>query len=149
MISTSSHRSRPIRILVAEDNEEDVFVIREAFQDAHVVCHLDVVRDGAQAVEFLSPSGITPTAAQRPDIVLMDINMPVKNGLEALQEIRALRSTASIPVIIFTTSRSPDDIDLAYRLGASSYIVKPSGFESLQAIARSICEYWGRIVELP
>lgn len=137
-----------LRILLAEDNEEDVFIFKEAFADSPYRCDIQVVRDGAQAVACLRRE--PPYAeALRPDIVVLDINMPVKNGLDALRDIRSDRAISALPVIIFTTSASADDVMLAYRYGASSYIVKPTNYESMQEIVASICMYWGNVVRLP
>lgn len=148
MNRSSERAASVLRILVAEDNEEDVFIFREAFSDSPFRCDIQVVRDGAQVLTALRREAPYETAA-RPDIVVLDINMPVKNGLEALRDIRSDRSLAALPVIIFTTSASVDDVMLAYRFGASSYIVKPTNYESMQEIVSSMCLYWGTIVRLP
>lgn len=112
---------RPIEILLVEDNEPDIILTQEAFEEARVANHLHVARDGVEALDFLYRRG--PFEGKpRPDVVLLDINMPRKNGLEVLEEIKADPDLRAIPVIVLTTSQADEDILRSYQSHASSYI---------------------------
>lgn len=145
MTDPAAHR---IEILLVEDNEPDVLLTLEAFEEASVPNRLHVARDGVEALRFLRREG-EHEHAPRPDVILMDINMPRKNGLEVLQEIKADRSLASIPVVMLTTSQSDDDVRNSYERHASGYVVKPVGFENFLNAMRAFENFWMTFVRFP
>lgn len=137
-----------IQILMVEDNPGDVRLTIEALKDAKVFNHLHVVEDGIEALDFLyrkEPYGQAP----RPDLILLDLNLPRKNGREVLADIKADPSLSAIPVVILTTSQAEEDIVRAYTLHANCYITKPVGFAQLTDIVRTIEKFWLTIVTLP
>lgn len=139
---------RPIEILLVEDNEPDIILTQEAFEEARVANNLHVARDGVEALEFLYRRG--PFEGKpRPDVVLLDINMPRKNGLEVLEEIKADPELRAIPVIVLTTSQADEDILRSYQSHASSYMVKPVGFENFFQAIRAFEGYWLSFVRYP
>ncbi len=139
---------RPIEILLVEDSPADILITREAFQEARLLNALHVVEDGVQALEFLRREG-SYASAPRPDLILLDLNLPRKNGREVLAEIKADYVLRTIPVIILTTSGSNEDILNAYDLHANCYVVKPVGFENFLKAVQSIRNFWFSVVELP
>ncbi|WP_412027592.1 response regulator [Deinococcus yunweiensis] len=145
MTDPAAHR---IEILLVEDNEPDVLLTLEAFEEASVPNRLHVARDGVEALRFLRREG-EHAQAPRPDVILMDINMPRKNGLEVLQEIKADRSLVSIPVVMLTTSQSDDDVRNSYERHASGYVVKPVGFENFLNAMRAFENFWMTFVRFP
>ncbi|HYD63609.1 MAG TPA: response regulator [Noviherbaspirillum sp.] len=139
---------RPIEILLVEDNPGDVRLTREALKDAKVANTLHVVEDGVSALDFLFQR--PPYAdAPRPDLVLLDLNLPRKNGREVLGEIKSDNGVKSIPVVILTTSRAEEDVLRAYNLHANCYITKPVDFTQFTTIVRTIEDFWLSIVTLP
>jgi CheY-like chemotaxis protein len=140
--------ARQIEILLVEDNEPDILLTLEAFEDARVPNRLHVARDGVEALRFLRREG-EHTAAPRPDLILMDINMPRKNGLEVLEEIKADADLSSIPVLMLTTSQAEDDVRLSYQRHASGYVVKPVGFENFLSAIRAFEDFWLTFVRFP
>jgi len=139
---------RPIEILLVEDSPADILITREAFEEARLLNDIHVVEDGIQAMEFLHREGIY-ASAPRPDLILLDLNLPRKNGREVLAEIKADNSLKVIPVIILTTSNAHDDIMQAYDLHANCYVVKPVGFESFLKAVQTIRNFWFSVVALP
>lgn len=137
-----------IEILLVEDSEPDVLLTQEAFEGARVPNRVHVVRDGVEALSFLRREG-DHTGAPRPDVILMDINMPRKNGLEVLGEIKADPGLATIPVVMLTTSQSDDDVRGSYARHASGYVVKPVGFENFLQAIRAFEEFWMTFVRFP
>jgi chemotaxis family two-component system response regulator Rcp1 len=140
--------AKPIDILIAEDSPTDVMLMREALDQAKVLNTLHVVDDGVEAMDFLHHRG-KYSAASRPDLILLDLNMPRKNGQEVLIEIKESESLRSIPVVILTTSRAEADIANAYGGHANCYISKPVDYEAFAEVARSIQNFWFTIVTLP
>src|SRR5262245_13128614 len=139
---------RPAVILLVEDNLGDVELTREALEDAKVLNTLHVVLDGMEAMAFLRRQG--PYAqAPRPDLILLDLNLPKKDGREVLADIKADEDLKVIPVIVLTTSRADEDILKSYQLSANCYISKPVGFASFAAVIRSIENFWFTVVVLP
>jgi two-component system response regulator len=139
---------RPIEILLVEDSPTDVLMTREALSQAKVMNHLHVVDDGVAALAFLR--GKPPYADKpRPDMILLDLNLPKKNGQEVLAEIKADETLRVIPVVILTTSKADEDILKAYGLHANCYITKPVNFASFTAVVRSIESFWFSVVTLP
>ncbi len=137
-----------IEILLVEDNPGDVELTREALDDAKVANRLHVVDDGADAVEFLFQRGKFANAP-RPDIILLDLNLPKKDGRQVLSEIKANADLAQIPVVVLTTSQAEEDILRAYQLHANCYITKPVDFNQFLRIVATIEEFWLSVVKLP
>lgn len=138
----------PIHILLVEDNEPDVLLTLEAFEEASVPNHLHVARDGVEALRFLRREA-EHADAPRPDVILMDINMPRKNGLEVLDEIKADPALSTIPVVMLTTSQAEDDIRSSYMRHASGYVVKPVGFENFLSAMKAFEAFWMTFVKFP
>lgn len=139
---------RPIEILLVEDNPGDVRLTKEALKDAKIINTLHVVEDGVAALDFLHRRD--PYAdAPRPHLILLDLNLPKKNGREVLAEIKANDSLKTIPVVILTTSQAEEDVLRAYHLHANCYIIKPVDFMQFTNIVRTIEDFWLSIVTLP
>jgi len=137
-----------IEILLVEDNPGDVRLTQEAFKDAKVVNHLHVTPDGVEALAFLRKQGQYEQAV-RPDIVLLDLNLPKKDGREVLAEIKADSDLKRIPVVILTTSEAEKDILQTYNLHANAYITKPVDLDQFIVVVKSIEDFWLSIVKLP
>lgn len=135
-------------ILLVEDNPADVLMTRSAFEDFKIINTLHVVEDGVEALEYLHGAGDFADAP-RPDLIMLDLNLPRKNGREVLAEIKADPSFRSIPVVVLTTSKAERDVLEAYDLHANCYIVKPVGFANFVEAIRSIKNYWFSLVTLP
>ncbi|WP_082632158.1 response regulator [Algoriphagus resistens] len=142
---------KPIQILVAEDDEDDKLLILKAFERTLPKEKIACVEDGEALLKYLKHAAPydDPEKYPKPDIILLDLNMPRKDGREALAEIKGCEDLKSIPVIIFTTSNSADDIKVTYKMGSSSYITKPGSFEELVKVTEEIENYWSKIVLLP
>jgi len=140
--------ARPIIILLVEDNPTDVLITREGLFSAKVFNTLHVADDGVEAMEFLRREGKFGDAP-RPDLVLLDLNMPRKNGQEVLAEIKADDSLKNIPVVILTTSQAKDDVVKAYGLHANCYINKPVDFDAFTKVVQTIKDFWFCVVTLP
>ncbi len=140
--------TRPVEILLVEDNPADVALTGEALQDSKMCNNLHVVTDGEEAMEFLHRKG-KYHSAPRPDLILLDLNLPKKNGREVLEDIRADPSLTVIPVVIMTVSKDEKDIYETYRLHANCYIQKPVRFGEFIEIVKSIENFWFSIVMLP
>jgi CheY-like chemotaxis protein len=141
-------RPRPIEVLLVEDNPGDIRLTREAFQAARAVSHLSVAEDGIQAMDFLRQRG-TFANAPRPDLILLDLNLPGKSGPEVLQEIKADPVLRRIPVMVLTTSRADQDLQQAYHLHANCYVNKPVDVDQFLNLVRSIEHFWFHVVTLP
>jgi CheY-like chemotaxis protein len=138
----------PIEVLLVEDSPGDVRLTKEAFTDAKVHINLHVASDGAKAMAFLKREG-EHANAPRPDLILLDLNLPKKDGREVLAEIKGNPKLQSIPVVILTTSSSEADILRSYQLHANCYITKPVGLEGFLTVVRSIDSFWLSVVKLP
>lgn len=137
-----------IQILLVEDNSTDVLIAREALRAARVVNQVSVVEDGEEALSFLQRR--PPYAdVHRPDLILLDLNLPKKSGLEVLGEIKSDSSLRAIPVVVLTTSKADEDITNAYGRYANSYVGKPLDFDSFRDVFRALEEFWLCIVSLP
>jgi two-component system response regulator len=147
-MSYYSHDERPIEILLVEDNPGDVDLTREALESARICNHLHVADDGAKAVDFLFRRGEYANVP-RPDIILLDLNLPKKDGKQVLKEIKADPCLTNIPVVVLTTSAADEDVLGAYQLHANCYITKPVDFQQFLHVVRSIEEFWLTIVKLP
>ncbi|MEO8613441.1 MAG: response regulator [Chloroflexota bacterium] len=140
--------TKPIDILLVEDSPTDVELTIEALRDAKVNNQLSVVEDGQQALAFLRREG-QYAQAKRPDLVLLDLNLPRKSGLEVLAEMRADDNLSLIPVVVLTTSQADEDITASYRLHANCYIAKPVDFEQFIKVVQLIDDFWLSVVKLP
>jgi CheY-like chemotaxis protein len=138
----------PIEVLLVEDSPGDVRLTQEAFKDAKVHINLHVAPDGAKAMVFLNREG-EHANAPRPDLILLDLNLPKKDGREVLAEIKGNPKLQSIPVVILTTSSSEADILRSYQLHANCYITKPVGLEGFLTVVKSIDSFWLSVVKLP
>ncbi len=141
-------KSRSIEILLVEDNAGDVRLTLEAFKEAKVLNSFNVVNDGAEAIAFLRQQGQYANAAL-PDLILLDLNLPKKDGREVLAEIKADERLRSIPVIVLTTSAAEDDIARAYACHANCYINKPVDLDQFLRVVHSIENFWLSLVKLP
>lgn len=139
---------RPIELLLVEDSEPDVRLTMEALNEAKVKNRLWVVEDGVEAMEFLQRQGKHATAP-RPDLILLDLNLPRKDGRQVLKEIKADDSLKRIPVVILTTSKSEEDVLRAYDLHANCYISKPVDFNRFMEVVKSVEDFWLTVVRLP
>jgi chemotaxis family two-component system response regulator Rcp1 len=140
--------SKPIEILLVEDNAGDARLAREALREAKVRNNLTWLSDGEEALAFLRRKG-KYSHAPRPDLILLDLNLPRKDGREVLTEIKADDSFKRIPVVILTTSQAEEDILKAYHLNANCYIPKPVDLERFLTVVKTIEDFWLTIVKLP
>jgi len=140
--------AKPIEILLVEDNPGDVRLTREAFKEGKVLNNLSVVEDGAEAMAFLRQQGKYADAS-RPDLILLDLNLPKKDGREVLPEIKGDTNLKRIPVVILTTSKAEQDILKTYNLHANCYVTKPVDLEQFISVVRFVQHFWLSIVKLP
>jgi chemotaxis family two-component system response regulator Rcp1 len=143
-----SLNGKPVEILLVEDNPGDVRLMQEAFREGKLSNHLSVVGDGEQAIAFLKREDHF-AAAPRPDLIILDLNLPKKDGRQVLEEIKADDSLKRIPVVIMSSSKAEQDIIRSYDLHANCYIVKPGDLEELLGVVKSIGDFWFTIVRLP
>ena len=141
---------RPITILMAEDDPEDRLLAREALAQAQLANDLRFVEDGEHLMDYLNHRGRYRDIADspRPGLILLDLNMPKKDGREALREIKTDPQFRRIPVVVLTTSKAEEDIFRTYDLGANSFIVKPVSFQGLVEVMKTLRRYWFEIVEI-
>lgn len=137
-----------VQILMVEDNEGDVLLTTEALQVGKIANTLSVVRDGVEAMEFLHRRG-QYASAPRPDLVLLDLNLPRRDGREVLADMKADPDLQSIPVVVLTSSKAEEDVAKAYALHANCYVTKPVGLQGLMKIVSAIEDFWLTIVRLP
>jgi CheY-like chemotaxis protein len=141
-------RGKPIEILLVEDNPADVRLTQEALREGKVRNNLHVARDGVEAVEFLKRRG-KYAGAPRPDLVLLDLNLPKKDGREVLAEVKDDAELKTIPIVVLTTSSAELDILRSYSLHANCYITKPVDLEQFVQVVKSIDDFWLTVVRLP
>ena len=139
---------RPVEILLVEDNPGDVDLTRETLQDSKLLNHMNVVNNGVEAMAYLRREGKYADRT-RPDLILLDLNLPKKDGREVLAEVKADDRLRCIPVVVLTTSSAEQDILQAYDLHANCYITKPVNLDQFSAVVRAIEEFWFTIVKLP
>lgn len=139
---------KPIEILLVEDNPGDVRLTREALKDGKVLNRLNVVTDGVEAMEYLRRKG-QYAAAPRPDVILLDLNLPRKDGREVLAELKTDPDLKRIPVVVLTTSDAEKDVLRAYDLHANCYITKPMDLMQFTTVVRAAEDFWLTIVKLP
>jgi two-component system, response regulator len=144
-------RGKPVVILMAEDDPDDRLLSEEALKEAHLANELRFVNDGEQLLEYLCHRGdyADREAYPRPGLILLDLNMPKKDGREALKEIKEDPELRSIPVVVLTTSKAEEDILRSYDLGVSGYVTKPVTLQELIDVMKGLGRYWFEIVELP
>jgi CheY-like chemotaxis protein len=144
-------QAEPITILMAEDDPDDRFLAREALEEARLANPLKFVHNGEDLMDYLYRRGAyaDPDAAPRPGLILLDLNMPRKDGREALQEIKADPDLRRIPVVVLTTSKAEEDVLRSYDLGVNAYITKPVTFQALVEVMMALGKFWFEIVQLP
>lgn len=139
---------QPIEILMVEDNPGDVRLVQEALRDSKIINHLCAVSDGQKALAFLRKQGGFAKVV-RPDLILLDLNLPRKDGREVLAEIKSDEDLRRIPVVVLTSSKAEEDIVKAYNHHANCYVTKPVDLEKFVAVVKSIEDFWVSIVKLP
>jgi CheY-like chemotaxis protein len=142
---------KPIAILMADDDPDDRLLAQNAFKVSRLANDLRFVEDGEELMDYLHHRGkfTDPALSPEPGLILLDLNMPRKDGREALAEIKANPQLRHIPVVVLTTSKAEEDIYRSYDVGASSFITKPVSFEGLVSVIRVVGQYWFEIVALP
>lgn len=145
---TYSKNPQPIDILLVEDNPGDVELTQEAFHEANIATRMHVARDGDEALDFLYRRGAHAEAV-RPDIILLDLNMPGKNGKEVLEIIKQDYALKDIPVIVLTSSEADMDVAKSYSLHANAYIVKPLNLTQFVQVVQAVEMFWLSVVKLP
>lgn len=131
-------------ILLVDDDADDRLLMQDAFEEIQMDCQLHQAEDGSELMDYLYRKGKFSHLAGEiyPEVILMDLNMPRKDGRQALQEVKSNERFRHIPIVVFSTSKSPDDIARSYQLGANSFVVKPVSFEKLLDVLRTIGKYW-------
>ncbi len=145
---TPKPAGQPIEVLLVEDDPGDVLLIREAFDFNKVHNNLNVVSDGEQALDYLRGTG-EYTARIRPDLVLLDLNLPRKDGREVLAEVKGDPQLRTIPIVVLTTSEAEEDVLKSYQLHANAYVTKPVDFQRFVSIVRQIDDFFVSVVRLP
>ena len=133
-------------VLLVEDNPDDVIMIREAFEQSLTPVQLYVVSNGEQAIKFVRR---TDTDALRPSLILLDLNLPIRNGLDVLAELKSDTEFLSIPIVVLTTSRAPNDIQQCYSLNANAYIIKPPDFDGYADVIKQVATCFLGLISLP
>ena len=138
-------------VLMADDDADDFFLLKEGLIESQIDCDLRYLPDGKELMDYLLRQGkfIDPEPGPRPLLILLDLNMPGKNGRDVLTEIKAIPELKHIPVIVYTSSRNEEDVRQCYALGANSYISKPVGWDQLINMIMNLFSYWTRTVRLP
>src|SRR3954470_20102357 len=146
-----SREAMQITILMADDDADDRTLTKEAFEEGRLINDIRFVENGEQLLDYLRKQGAyaPPASAPRPGLILLDLNMPRKDGRTVLKELKSDPELRQIPVVVLTTSKADEDIYKSYDLGVNSYIVKPVTFEALVDILQTLEKYWFEIVELP
>jgi two-component system, chemotaxis family, response regulator Rcp1 len=147
-MSNELSRGRPVEVLLAEDNNDDVELTRQGFRRAKLLINLHCVEDGEKCLAFLRKQGEYQNAPT-PDLLLLDLNMPKMNGQEVLAEMIKDDRLIGLPVVVLTTSEQEQEVLNMYKMRCSSYIIKPVDFDQFLKVVRSIAEYWFTIVVLP
>jgi CheY-like chemotaxis protein len=148
MTLAESDPVRPIEVLLVEDDEGDVLMTREALEEGKVINRLSVVGDGVEAVEYLRQEG-PHSDATRPDLILLDLNLPKKDGRQVLEDVKNDEDLRRIPVIVLTTSAADEDVLRSYDLHANAYITKPVDFDRFVDVVRQIDDFFISVVRLP
>ncbi|MBI4183222.1 MAG: response regulator [Proteobacteria bacterium] len=145
---SSSGLAAPVSILLAEDSESDIDLLKEVMEESKILNDLHVVTDGVAAMEFLRRRGRYRDAPDV-DVVLLDLNMPKKSGIEVLKEVKDDKSLRSIPVVVLTSSKAEEDILKSYQLHANCYVTKPLDVDQFAKIVKAIETFWFSVVKLP
>ena len=142
---------QPITVLYADDDADDQLLVKEALEESRLLNDLLFVNDGEELMDYLLRRGeyADPAKSPRPGLILLDLNMPRKNGREALAEIKQHPQLRRIPVVVLTTSKAEEDIYRSYDLGVNSFVSKPVTFSGMAAVMKALGTYWFQIVELP
>jgi CheY-like chemotaxis protein len=148
---TMNIEARSITILMADDDEDDRLMTKEALTEARLVNEIKFVVDGEELMDYLYQRDkfADPASSPRPGLILLDLNMPKKDGREALKEIKADPDLRQIPIVVLTTSKAEEDIYRSYDLGVNSFITKPVSFDGLVFVMTTLAHYWFQIVKLP
>lgn len=151
MEAAMDEKTRSITILMADDDEDDRLMTKEAFEEAKLVNELRFVEDGEELLDYLYHRGkyTDPESFPRPGLILLDLNMPRKDGREALKDIKSDPDLRQIPIVVLTTSKAEEDIYRSYDLGVNSFITKPVSFEGMVFVITTLAQYWFQIVKLP
>ena len=144
----NDNQPKHIEILLVEDSPADILIAREALSEAKLFNTIHVAEDGVEALDFLRKQGKF-ASSPRPDLILLDLNLPRKNGREVLAEIKADDDLRSIPVVVLTTSRAEEDVLRSYDLHANCYVIKPVEFDNFVKAVQSIRHFWFSVVTLP
>ncbi|AFM23775.1 response regulator [Desulfomonile tiedjei] len=139
---------KPVEILLIEDNPVDATMTKQALREGKIKVNLNVVTDGVEAIKFLKRSGMYEKTP-RPDLILLDLNLPKKSGREVLQEIKSDGDLKTIPVVVLTTSKAEEDIVKSYELHANCFISKPVDLDRFTEVVKSIEDFWFTVVKLP
>ncbi len=142
---TTMHMNRPVDILLVEDNPDDVTLTKEALRESNLSFRLHIASDGIEALDYLHDLSETPA----PDLILLDLNLPKKDGKQVLQDIKADKRLRHIPVVVLTTSQAEQDVQSAYDLHANCYVSKPVDFDEFIEVVRAIGNFWFGTVKLP
>jgi chemotaxis family two-component system response regulator Rcp1 len=142
-----AERLNPLKLLLVEDCPSDVWLIKEALKQANLPVQISVAEDGVAAMEYMRQ--VSEGKAARPDMILLDLNLPRKNGREVLAELKASPLHRSTPVLVMSSSHDEDDIRECYRLNANCYIMKPANLDNYFEVVRSIEEFWFMVAKLP
>jgi CheY-like chemotaxis protein len=149
-VSSNLSLNKTINILIADDDPDDRLMAREALVQSHSPSHVNFVEDGEELLDYLYRRGkFQNVEGDLPDLILLDLNMPRKSGVEALQEIKSDNTLRHIPIVVLTTSKEEEDIYRTYDLGVNSFITKPITYESLVNTMRILGKYWFEVVQLP
>ncbi|MCE3234406.1 MAG: response regulator receiver protein [Vampirovibrio sp.] len=149
-MSSNLSLNKTINILIADDDPDDRLMAREALVQSHSPSHVNFVEDGEELLDYLYRRGkFQNVEGDLPDLILLDLNMPRKSGVEALQEIKSDNTLRHIPIVVLTTSKEEEDIYRTYDLGVNSFITKPITYESLVNTMRILGKYWFEVVQLP
>jgi two-component system response regulator len=147
-MSAETFSAMPINVLLVEDNEDDVELTIDALRESKLKISLDVVKDGTQAMDYLYGRG-KYDEPKRPDLILLDLNLPHKDGREVLAEIKNDKNLRRIPVVVLTISQNEEDVERAYDLHANCYITKPVDFDQFVKVVREVEGFWLTVVKLP
>ncbi len=144
-------KNNGIVIVMADDDDDDYLLTKKALKESKLLNELYRVKDGEELLDYLKrrPPYDNPANYKRPGVILLDLNMPRKDGREALKEIKSDPALRDIPIVVFTTSKAEEDIYRTYQLGVNSFITKPVTFENLILVMQTLGKYWFEIVELP
>jgi CheY-like chemotaxis protein len=149
-VTVEKTTTKPIIILMADDDDDDFVLTRKALDESRVLNRLMRVSDGEELLDYLYRRGpYTAENAPRPGVILLDLNMPKKDGREALKDIKSDDTLKNIPIVVFTTSKAEEDVYRTYQLGVNSFITKPVTFDNLTQVMLTLGKYWFEIVELP